>query len=1105
MLELVIGVSGTGKTGLVLARMKARALAGRKSVLLVPEQFSSSAETMVYKTLGDAAGAWCEVYSFTSLAEMLLQTFGGAAAKTLTDAARTVAVRRAMEGLGDELDIYRRHRRSTGFCSMAADAIQELKTAGATPENLLELAKSSEADQGKMRELGLIYAAYESVIARSGMDPADRLSTAADRMDEAFFADTAVLIDNFDGFTAPQYELLSKLVHAESCTVTLCCDTLSDHEAGLGLFSPVRQTAQRLRRLAAREGVGIAAPRVLEEDLRHSRAPGLANVGRVLAFPEEHSQEENLLDSSGVTLTAAPGVYAECKQVAARIAALVRQGYAYNDIAVICRLLDGYEEPMGYEFRLAGIPYFTDATGTAEHTAVASFLLNALTLLARGLSTEPLLRLLKTDLCGLTPEEIAGLEDYAYTWQLKAADWRQEFSKNPAGFGAQWNEEEQEALKALEGLRSRVVPCVDRFLAAAKGKDAAGISRQLYLFLQEFGGEEHLQGAAHILEETGDALRAREMYRAWNSMMELLGQMEQLLGEDPVTAQEYQELFQLLIRSADLGRVPETQDAVMLTTADRMRLSGPRVCFVVGLSEGQFPKLAGASGLLTHADRDLLVRSGVQMPGGYENRTLLEQMFFYRALTAPSERLYLSYASPESGGGPMTAALEGVVRAMAPERDQLTLAQLAPTAAAALDLYGERCREDTPQTAALRAALADSGTADEALAAMDAAARPVPFEARDTRALERLLGRSLNLSPTRVEQYYRCRFAYFLQYVLKLRPRRRAELSPLESGTLIHYILENALRRSGEDFLTMSREELAALADALADQYVQDNLPAASARFSYLIGRLKRAVASLLCYLQEEQAQSGFHPVAFEQAIGTGEGAISPIELTTPGGRTVRVVGQIDRVDVMRREGRDYLRVVDYKTGTKTFALDEVYCGLNTQMLLYLFTLCRNQDQLYRDPVAAGVLYLAGDPPPKSAAGRAEASAVPVYKVDGLVLDDPVVLRGMDREATGLFVPCTFGKDGRPRASQKLASLEKLGNIQQHITQLVLQMAQGLYAGEIRAAPLKSGNHCPCDVCDYRCVCRHEDGVNEEQVSAPKGVFEPSHKQGGERKGDGET
>lgn len=69
-------------------------------MLLVPEQFSSSAESMVYAALGDSLGAHAEVYSFKSYAEKVLKTHGGVAVATLSDAARTVAVRRAMDSLG---------------------------------------------------------------------------------------------------------------------------------------------------------------------------------------------------------------------------------------------------------------------------------------------------------------------------------------------------------------------------------------------------------------------------------------------------------------------------------------------------------------------------------------------------------------------------------------------------------------------------------------------------------------------------------------------------------------------------------------------------------------------------------------------------------------------------------------------------------------------------------------------------------------------------------------------------------------------------------------------------------------------------------------------
>ncbi|MEG2671963.1 MAG: PD-(D/E)XK nuclease family protein [Ruthenibacterium sp.] len=1086
MLQLILGVSGTGKTQRVFAQMKARAMQGEKSIFLVPEQFTSTAETMVYTAFGDALCAQIAVYSFTSFAEEILKQYGGTALKTMTDAGRIVLVRRALDSLGDTLVTYHRHRRSIGFCGMCADAIKELKTAGATGETLVEAASKMGGDGEKLRELGLIFAAYDALLAGNAMDSADRVSVAAQRMMPEYLANTAVFLDNFDGLTAPEYAMLKKLVCAERCTVTLCADTLAEHEGGLGLFSSVRHMAQRLRRIAASAGVTVETPLVLTQDLRHQNAAGLRAVGELLT----HGETQSEMHSDGdVFFTPADSLYDACKTAACQMAKLAAEGMRYSDMTIICRSMDAYDAPLRYELALAGVPYFTDEATTPEHTAPAAFLRAALALLTRGLASEWILRLLKTDLCGFSAQDIATLENYAYTWQLKAADWRVPFTKSPSGFGAQMSKEDTAALATAERLRGIVVPKIEQFIAAAKGKDAAGLSKELYLLLAAFEGDVHTAEAAAELTAQGDEIDAAAEYRTWNMSMELLGEMELLLGKDIVTPAEYDELLLLILRATDVGHVPQTQNAAMVTTADRMRLSAPKVCFVLGISEGEFPKTVGFSGLLTHADREILVQNGIEMPGSFENRTLLEQMFFYRALTAPSEKLYLSALRPEIGGAPFSAALVQVQMALCPPPLALDMAQKAPTPAAALDLLGAQYRQDTPETAALFAALCTQKEAAKSVAAMEKATNARPFAAQNTASLETLLGSKISLSPTRVEQYYRCRFSYFLQYVLRIRPRKKAELSPMESGSLVHYILENALKQAGDNFVNLSPEELENLAGALADAYVAENMPEAGVRFAYLIARLKTGVTNLLAYLQKEQAQSAFHPVAFEQEIGFGEGAIAPLVLHTEDGKTMQLVGQIDRVDCMEREGKQYLRVIDYKTGDKTFQLDEVYCGLNTQMLFYLFTLCKNGTAQFPNPVPAGVLYLSGDPAPKSGS-RADAAQPLRYQVDGLVLDDALVIHAMDKEHTGEFVPFSFLKSGAPRASAKLAGFEKLGRIEQHLETLVLEMARGLYAGEIDAAPLCTKKFNPCDTCDYKPVCRHETGRNEHFVSAPKQVFE---------------
>lgn len=157
MLKLVLGGSGSGKTTLLYSRIKARAEQGRRSILLVPEQFTSSTEGRIYRELGDALSGMVESFSFTSLAERILSAEGGAAVQTLSDAGRAVLVRRALEELQDHVHYYYRHRRSAAFCQMAAQTIDELKSAGLSGAQLAELAPDCGPESGKLSELALIF------------------------------------------------------------------------------------------------------------------------------------------------------------------------------------------------------------------------------------------------------------------------------------------------------------------------------------------------------------------------------------------------------------------------------------------------------------------------------------------------------------------------------------------------------------------------------------------------------------------------------------------------------------------------------------------------------------------------------------------------------------------------------------------------------------------------------------------------------------------------------------------------------------------------------------------------------------------------------------
>ena len=1107
MLKLLLGASGSGKTTLLYQRIRARAEAGGRSILLVPEQFTSSTEGRIHRELGDALSGLVESFSFTSLAEHILSAEGGSAVQTLSDAGRAVLVRRALEELQDNVHYYYRHRRSAAFCQMAAETIDELKSAGLSGQRLYALAQECGADSAKLSELALIFQGYETLLAGTGMDPSDRLTLAASRLENAlargglpeFLRGREVFIDEFDTFNAPKKRLMGALLASlPTVTVALCDDGAPLIPGDMSLFSGAKQVAAQLRQLARKNGAEAAVPELLRTDLRHRDAPGLAAVTELL----ETGTCEVPPAAPEVRLFAAASREEEARCTAAAIRRLMRQGVRCGKIAVVCRDIAGYRAAIRYEFRMADIPLYCDEPTTPEFSAPATAV-RALLALVRGADmTENLTVLAKTGLCALSEPEVCALENYAYTWSPDAAAWRTGFAKSPRGFGEnELTDEDRKTLADAEKARQLLVTAVDSLRGRARGANAEQISRALYFCLKELGAEEQQAAQIESIRAARGIPAAEEAAREWNVVMQLLDEMAHLLGGQGVTLAEYEDLFSLLLRSSDLGHIPQTLDAVVLASAGKMRLDAPDYVFVLGLAEGEFPCAPAESGLLTHADRDALMAQQVELPDCFENRVIREQVCFYKALTAPAKGLWMSW--PKGQGQTLCAALEPIVEALQPAAPQLELIDLAATPADGLDVLGGGWPLTELERASLTEALRLPQTdAPRGLALLQRMEEDPPRQVNDLSALSGLLGQRLRISPSQLEKYYTCRYGYFLQYVLGLKPRRRAELSADQSGTLMHWVLQMALDPHPDadnpcaglaPFLELDDDAMAGLAGLLVDEYAKRYLPEDTARFAYLLSRLKKSMTGLLCYLRDEQKQSCFHPAACELRIGSGEDAVPGQVYHLSDGRTVQLVGTVDRADEWVEEnGTRWVRVVDYKTGTKKLNLKEVYCGLDCQMLLYLFSLTRDKSGRFTGAEPAGVLYLLADPAPKTT-NRQQAQQDVQYELDGLVRDEQKVFDAMDADETGRYLPFGY-RNGVPSPSQKdkRADIAKLNRIQLHLDDLVTQMGQQLYDGQIAAEPLVAGaGRNPCVWCDYSFICCHETGIGERALEAPAKPFEP--------------
>ena len=1087
MFKLLLGRAGTGKTTAVLNRLQA-AGRERRQVLLVPEQQSHEMERALCAVGGPQVNLYAEVLSFSRLANRIFQRAGGLGEEELEPGGRLLLMYRAVQETASSLKVYGRPSKRPAFLTSLLATADELKSCCVPPETLIRAGEEALCPEGdKLKDLGLIFGAYEALTARTALDPRDRLTRAAYKLRACRWGEGIDFwLDGFTDFTPQQGELL-RLLMAQSAamTVTLTCDHLEE-DAG-DIFSPARRTAHTLLRLAREEHIPSEVEHLVTEAV--GKAKPLCRLERGL-FAERVIVPAP--SEGAVELFQAATSRGEVEWTAARILQLVREeGYRFRDVGVVARNYGAYRDLVESVFGRYGIPVFSSAMTDILEKPVLALVTAALDTTAGGYRYDDVFHYLKTGLTDLPQEDIDLLENYVLKWDLRGSRWTQakDWSWHPKGYGLKWSEEDRTLLTRVDRARRKVAAPLET-LRRNKDRTGQGQAVALYTFLEEIGLPDRLEERVDLLARRDQPALAEEYRQLWDILCGGLEQCAQLLGDSPMELEEFAQLFRLVLSQYDVGTIPVSLDRV--TAGETTRQTGHRVkaLFLLGADDNTLPQVGTAPGLLSDDDRALLAVYGLELAQSQRDLLYREMTTIYQVCAQPSQKLAVVWSTQRPGGEERRPSfLASRLRLLFSDLKMVWEEDLKGSFRLEAPLPA---LEQAGRSRSARRALEKLPGFEEAVARLDRAAA---WE-RGTlsrQAVNRLYGKRVAMSASRMDRYKSCHFSYFMRYGLEAEPRKPAGFTAPEYGTFVHYVLEHVLQ--DEMFAQTAipgmggerdRKKLRQLTKEAVDRYVREELgglEGQSARFQYLFHRLLRSVQAVVDNVAEELLSSKFNPISFE--LGFGEGKDLPAVELTCGGVTISVTGFVDRVDGWVDNGRLNLRVVDYKTGRKTFDLTEVWNGLGLQMLLYLFTLEEKGQALYGLPVeGAGVLYL----PAREAVIRGNRfmnDEELQKKVDkeltrsGLVVDDPRVLDAMEeRSERGYrFLPLKVSKSTGQITGEALASAEQLGKLGKHVQRVLEDICQELAGGNIAADPFWRGpEKNACRYCDYAAACHFEPG-----------------------------
>lgn len=1058
MVKFILGKCGSGKTYEVFNRIKDKLNENcEEIILLVPEQFTFECEKALLQFCG-AKSSLVKVCSFTKLSNIILNDLGGKKSEILDDNSKRIIIGQALKNTKDNLKYFTNCKINNDLCKNISAIVTELKQAGVTSSFIGELASTTNEYNfsAKLYDFSIIMNSYDAIIANRFLDPESLIDLAIDRLlNQNWFQNKIVFVDSFTGFTASQNKLVEQIIK-NACEVnfSFCVDSLEPCE-DMNVFQNIKREVLWVKNIAKKYSVDIEKPFKTER----KGAEDLDYLERVLSG-------ENLdtfnSDAPNIEICQADSIYSEIDYVAERISILVKNnGYRYKDFAVISANADDYKNTINSVFSKYNIPCYIDKRTSLRTLPLADLVLSAVYLIL-NFNTETLFRMAKTGLIDVSEQEISDIEDYVYIWNINGKKWFKEWDMNPNGFEKEIDN--SDTLVYINSIRKKLTDPIIEFKNSLS-EYASKNSVAIYNFLQKMKVPEKLDVYSEELLDDGNVLESQIQKESWDSVITVLDRISKCYQDDRLNLQEYYDVLLHNFIDETVGTVPQLTDEVIFGSADRIRTGFIKVAFLVGVNQGVFPVLNQPCGLLSTYEREKLILNGAKIPDRFINDIIENQYRFYNAAATPTDKVFFTYNSSGDNGQP-SAVIDQILGYMPkvkvveysdsdlPEINEIvaplplfekTVRNIGNEKSNDFRAFFEYNEEYRPKFKTINHLLS------------------IGKETISRDITKKLYNNNLYISATKIDTFYKCKFSYFCRYGLKINSLKKAEISSLIRGTIAHYILEKVVLQNKDNITSLSREDAKIQVDEHTNEYFDIlgvDTKQLGNEFNNNINSIKILVLDLIMQIVDEFNKSDFKILECELEIGKNA-EVKPLTFECNNNNSVSVTGKIDRVDYYLENDKLYLRVIDYKTNSKTFELSDVLYGQNLQMLVYLYSLLESKNG---QATPAGVLYL----PIKRIYEENERS-----KMNGLLLKDTGIVSHM-AETPHEFLPARITKGQSFDRHSKVIEEKDFNTVFNYIREKIIAMGNSVFSGDISVVPTDGCESEACKYCEFKATCKKD-------------------------------
>lgn len=1126
-LQFYFGASGAGKSKkLHNDIIRAAAQNPRTNYLLiVPDQFTMQTQMDLVVEQPNHAIMNIDVLSFGRLTHRILEEVGYEDKPILDDTGKSLVLRKVAEKEQEKLAVMGSHLHKIGYIHEIKSAISEFMQYGIGSkelEQLTDYAKSRGALYYKLQDLGILYQAFQDYIKDHFItteETLDRLRQALPKSE--IIRNSVIAFDGFTGFTPIQNRVIQELLRLTKRVIfAITIDErenpyLLDQEQKL--FHLSKKTVVDLKKLAqeiqvpeetpvwCKERIGGRLPRFADnEELAHLEQ----NLFRYPIMPYENDVEKiHILEAS------TPGE--ELRQTCIAIRRLLMESadngnhLQYRDIAVVTGDMEVYGRDAEEIFRKFDIPIYLDHTKGILGNPCVEYIRSALQIVLQDFSPETVFHYLRTGLTGFETEAVDRLENYIRRFGIRGRKkWSSIFiykEDTPEG--------EEEAIAQLEKynlMREELLAQLEPLLVPAR--NTGEMVRALYDFLVQGEVQKKMKRYELQFQRENDLARAKEYGQIYVLIIDLLDQINGLLAEEEMSLKEFCDILDSGLTEISVGTIPQNVDRIVVGDIERTRLKQVKVLFFLGVNDGNIPKSAGSGGIISDIDREYLRESELELAPTPRQQMYIQRLYLYLNMTKPSEALYLSYAKVGSEGRSLRPAyLIDMMRKLFPtllveQPEAEPVEKQIVNGRDGITFFTDLLREYVNRrlTENQKKELYTfyhsyhrnpmyQDSIDRMIETAFYSYQDKPLSKMVTQAL---YGTMLQNSVSRLERYAACAYAHFLQYGLALKERGDYSFEDVDMGNVFHGVLElfsEKLAGHGYTWFDFPKEAAGQMVEEAMESYTVrygETILYSTARNRHLLKRITRIMNRTVLTLQTQLKKGAFVPERFEMSFSVLED-LDSLNIALNEQEKMRLRGRIDRVDTCEVEDKVYVKVIDYKSGSRKFDLAALYYGLQLQLVVYMNAAVEAEQKKHPDKTvvpAAMLYYHVADPVVEDGENltpeQINDRLLQELKMTGIVNENDEAVRLLDSEFTDKsdILPLERKKDGSFSAYSSVIKEEDMQVVSNYVNHKIKQLGSGILDGTISVNPYEQNGSQACTYCAYRSVCGYDERVDGYQM-----------------------